>query len=56
MLVYDGGLILCIRSHRPDAFVLSEEQKKEITKAFGLMDADESGCIDAKELKVASFL
>ncbi len=31
---------------------LSEEQKQEIREAFELFDADGSGSIDAKELKV----
>ena len=34
---------------RPD---LTEEQKQEIREAFDLFDADGSGKIDAKELKV----
>ncbi|KAJ1490567.1 hypothetical protein T484DRAFT_1613839, partial [Baffinella frigidus] len=33
--------------------VLSEEQKGDITNAFGAFDADGSGSIDAKELNVA---
>lgn len=32
---------------------LTEEQKQEIREAFDLFDTDGSGCIDAKELKVA---
>ena len=32
---------------------LSEEQKQEIREAFDLFDADGSGTIDVKELKVA---
>ncbi|OEH74326.1 centrin-1-like isoform x1 [Cyclospora cayetanensis] len=32
---------------------LTEEQKQEIRDAFDLFDTDGSGCIDAKELKVA---
>lgn len=32
---------------------LTEEQKHEIREAFDLFDADGSGKIDAKELKVA---
>merc|ERR1711975_144427 len=32
---------------------LTEEQKQEICEAFDLFDTDGSGCIDAKELKVA---
>ncbi|CAI8038001.1 Centrin-1 [Geodia barretti] len=32
---------------------LTEEQKQEIREAFDLFDADGSGAIDAKELKVA---
>eukprot|EP00300_Choanocystis_sp_HF-7_P030930 c39947_g1_i1.p1 GENE.c39947_g1_i1~~c39947_g1_i1.p1 ORF type:complete len:162 (-),score=50.18 c39947_g1_i1:66-551(-) len=32
---------------------LTEEQKQEIREAFDLFDADGSGSIDAKELKVA---
>ena len=32
---------------------VSEEQKQEIREAFDLFDADGSGSIDAKELKVA---
>lgn len=31
---------------------LTEEQKQEIKEAFDLFDADGSGTIDAKELKV----
>lgn len=31
---------------------LTEEQKQEIREAFDLSDADGSGTIDAKELKV----
>jgi len=38
---------------RPD---LTEEQKQEIREAFDLFDADGSGKIDAKELKVLIFL
>lgn len=34
---------------------LTEEQKQEIREAFDLFDADGSGTIDAKELKVISF-
>ena len=33
---------------------LTEEQKQEIREAFDLFDADGSGTIDAKELKVQS--
>jgi Ca2+-binding EF-hand superfamily protein len=32
---------------------VTEEQKREIREAFDLFDADGSGSIDAKELKVA---
>lgn len=32
---------------------LTEEQKQEIREAFDLFDADGTGTIDAKELKVA---
>ena len=32
---------------------LSEKQKKDIKEAFDLFDADGSGVIDIKELKVA---
>uniref|UniRef100_A0A8D2DIF1 EF-hand domain-containing protein n=1 Tax=Sciurus vulgaris TaxID=55149 RepID=A0A8D2DIF1_SCIVU len=32
---------------------LTEEQKQEIQEAFDLFDADETGTIDVKELKVA---
>merc|ERR1712022_104603 len=32
---------------------LTEEQRQEIREAFDLFDTDGSGCIDAKELKVA---
>jgi centrin-1 len=32
---------------------VTEEQKQEIREAFDLFDADGSGSIDAKELKVA---
>lgn len=35
---------------------LTEEQKQEIREAFDLFDADGSGTIDAKELKVRSQL
>ncbi|XP_003388306.1 PREDICTED: caltractin [Amphimedon queenslandica] len=39
---------------RPGAKVeLTEEQKQEIREAFDLFDADGTGTIDAKELKVA---
>lgn len=34
---------------------LTEEQKQEIREAFDLFDADGSGTIDAKELKVGNF-
>ncbi|KAL5460534.1 hypothetical protein EMCRGX_G033986 [Ephydatia muelleri] len=34
-------------------YELTEEQKQEIREAFDLFDADGSGTIDAKELKVA---
>ena len=34
---------------------LTEEQKQEIREAFDLFDADGSGTIDAKELKVLPF-
>ena len=34
---------------------LTEEQKQEIREAFDLFDADGSGTIDAKELKVITF-
>lgn len=34
---------------------LTEEQKQEIREAFDLFDADGSGTIDAKELKVISL-
>lgn len=34
---------------------LSEEQKQEIREAFDLFDADGSGTIDAKELKVIFY-
>lgn len=34
---------------------LTEEQKQEIKEAFDLFDADGSGTIDAKELKVNRF-
>lgn len=33
---------------------LTEEQKQEIREAFDLFDADGTGTIDAKELKVSS--
>lgn len=33
-------------------FELTEEQKQEIREAFDLFDADGTGKIDAKELKV----
>ena len=35
---------------------LTEEQKQEIREAFDLFDADGSGTIDAKELKVSMVL
>ena len=35
---------------------LTEEQKQEIREAFDLFDADGSGTIDAKELKVDTLL
>ena len=35
---------------------LTEEQKQEIREAFDLFDADGSGTIDAKELKVIAIL
>ena len=35
---------------------LTEEQKQEIREAFDLFDADGSGTIDAKELKVGTLL
>lgn len=35
---------------------LTEEQKQEIREAFDLFDADGSGTIDAKELKVNNSL
>ena len=35
---------------------LTEEQKQEIREAFDLFDADGSGSIDAKELKVQSAM
>ena len=35
---------------------LTEEQKQEIREAFDLFDADGSGTIDAKELKVSQWL
>merc|ERR1712195_416399 len=38
---------------RPGKSELTEEQKQEIREAFDLFDTDGSGCIDAKELKVA---
>ena len=34
---------------------LTEEQKQEIREAFDLFDADGSGTIDAKELKVGTL-
>jgi len=40
---------LFILGPKPD---LTEEQKQEIREAFDLFDADGSGKIDAKELKV----
>lgn len=36
-------------------YELTEEQKQEIREAFDLFDADGSGTIDAKELKVIGF-
>jgi len=41
--------LLYIVGPKPD---LTEEQKQEIREAFDLFDADGSGKIDAKELKV----
>ena len=43
------------KSKNKDAFrqELSEKQKKDIKEAFDLFDADGSGVIDIKELKVA---
>merc|ERR1712159_331292 len=38
---------------KPGKSELTEEQKQEIREAFDLFDTDGSGCIDAKELKVA---
>merc|ERR1712007_23655 len=38
---------------RPGKVELTEEQKQENREAFDLFDTDGSGCIDAKELKVA---
>ena len=35
---------------------LTEEQKQEIREAFDLFDADGTGTIDAKELKVSSLM
>ena len=35
---------------------LTEEQKQEIKEAFDLFDADGSGTIDAKELKVHTII
>lgn len=35
---------------------LTEEQKQEIREAFDLFDADGSGTIDAKELKVPACI
>merc|ERR1712072_1310990 len=40
-------------ARRPGKADLTEEQKQEIREAFDLFDTDGSGCIDAKELKVA---
>ncbi|CAL5996293.1 Centrin [Hexamita inflata] len=42
-----------MKSKRPTEPELTEEQKHEIREAFDLFDADGSGKIDAKELKVA---
>ena len=43
------------KSKHKDTFrqELSEKQKKDIKEAFDLFDADGSGVIDIKELKVA---
>ncbi len=43
------------KSKNKDTFrqELSEKQKKDIKEAFDLFDADGSGVIDIKELKVA---
>ena len=35
---------------------LTEEQKQEIREAFDLFDADGTGTIDTKELKVGAIL
>lgn len=42
-----------MKAKRPQEPELTEEQKHEIREAFDLFDADGSGKIDAKELKVA---
>ena len=44
-----GGAARKKSGAKPD---LTEEQKQEIREAFDLFDADGSGTIDAKELKV----
>ena len=45
-------MCVCVRVHAAPKAELTEEQKQEIREAFDLFDADGSGTIDAKELKV----
>ena len=47
-----GGLKMLYVSTAAPRNELTEEQKQEIREAFDLFDADGSGTIDAKELKV----
>jgi Ca2+-binding EF-hand superfamily protein len=49
-------LSLYILNHIGPKPELTEEQKQEIREAFDLFDADGSGTIDAKELKVILFI
>lgn len=48
-LVYQCGYACLCTAPKAE---LTEEQKQEIREAFDLFDADGSGTIDAKELKV----
>ncbi len=48
-----GGAKKRTTGSRPE---LTEEQKTEIREAFDLFDADGSGTIDVKELKVSNFV
>ena len=46
------GCVTSPATHPAPKSELTEEQKQEIREAFDLFDADGSGTIDAKELKV----